>query len=146
MMTAPQTSQRATVGGRKRGQGSKWCAKDKRLALYLRDGCSCAYCGRTVALGIDATLDHVLACELGGTNEPKNLVTACLSCNSQKRDLTLRRWFAFLRSNGTDTAKLGARIRRNTRKNLAKYRRQAKMLISLHGYGGACTIINETQA
>ena len=31
------------------------------------------------------TLDHLLACELGGQNTAANLVTCCVSCN--------RKWF-----------------------------------------------------
>jgi len=132
---------RQAVGGRKKGQGSKWCAKDKRLALYLRDNCKCAFCGVVVVPRVTATLDHLLACELGGTNCTSNLVTACLSCNSAKRALTLRKWFAVLRANGVNTTKVGARIRRQTRKNMQAQRKQAKQLIALHGYSGACDLV-----
>ena len=126
---------------RKRGQGSKWCAKDKRLAIYLRDGCECAYCGEVVIPGVNATLDHLLACELGGTNEEQNLVTACLSCNSAKQALTMRKWFAVLRANGKDAKKIGARIRRITKRDLKQYRIVAKLQIAKFGYAGACEAI-----
>jgi 5-methylcytosine-specific restriction endonuclease McrA len=36
-----------------------------------------------------ATLDHVVAWTLGGTNDPENLVCACWICNRVKGDLTL---------------------------------------------------------
>ena len=36
-----------------------------------------------------ATLDHLLAWTLGGTNDPENLVCACWICNRVKGDLTL---------------------------------------------------------
>lgn len=103
---------------RTRNQGSKWIRPEKRLALYARDGFCCAYCGAGVEDGAALTLDHLVACELGGTNEADNLVTACLSCNSAKQDLTTRAWFATLRDRGVDTTKLGARIRRLTAKPL----------------------------
>ena len=100
------------MAGRTAGQGSKWIRRSTRLAIYHRDGWCCCYCGATAEDGATLTLDHVLACELGGTNEPANLVTACLSCNSAKQDATTRGWFATLRDRGIDTARIGARIRR----------------------------------
>ena len=116
--------------GRKAGQGSKWIRPTKRLAIYLRDGLCCAYCGATVEDGAMMSLDHITACELGGTNEATNLVTSCVSCNSSKRDLTTRAWFSVLRDRGVDTSKLGARIRRTTRKNLAAHIASAKTIIA----------------
>lgn len=103
---------------RTRNQGSKWIRPEKRLSIYHRDGFCCAYCGAGVEDGAVLTLDHVLACELGGSNEADNLLTACLSCNSAKQDLSTRAWFATLRDKGIDTTKLGARIRRLTSKPL----------------------------
>ena len=119
------------MAGRKAGQGSKWIRKDKRLAIYLRDGCACIYCG-TPAEELDGplTLDHVLACELGGGNEAANLVTCCLSCNSSKQALTTRQWFATLRDRGVDTSGLSAKIRRHTSRKLATYREQAKATLA----------------
>ena len=132
---------RVAVGGRKKGQGSKWCAKDKRLALYLRDDLKCAFCDCVVVPGVTATLDHVLACELGGTNDTTNLVTACISCNSAKRDLSMRKWFAVLRMNNVNTNRIGSRVRRQTRKDITTMRKHAKSLIKTVGYQSACTII-----
>lgn len=105
---------------RKRNQGSKWIRPERRLAIYHRDGFCCAYCGGGAEQGVLLTLDHVVACELGGGNESENLVTACLSCNSSKQDLTTREWFAALRDRGIDTAKVGPRIRRLTAKPINK--------------------------
>lgn len=103
---------------RTRNQGSKWIRPAKRLAIYARDGFACAYCGATVEEGTTLTLDHVVACELGGSNEATNLVTCCLSCNSSKQDSTTREWFVALRDRGIDTAKVGPRVRRLTSKPL----------------------------
>lgn len=110
---------------RVRGQGSKWIRPAKRLAIYHRDSFCCAYCGAQAEDGAVLTLDHVLACELGGSNEANNLVTACLSCNSAKQDATTRTWFATLRDRGIDTQEIAARIRRLTRRtlNMAEGRR-----------------------
>ena len=101
-----------------KGQGSKWIRPEKRLSLYHRDGFCCAYCGAAAEEGLYLTLDHVIPCELGGTNNHGNLVTACLSCNSAKRDMTIRAWYAILRDRGIDTRKVGKRVRRQTAKKL----------------------------
>lgn len=100
------------MAGRKNGQGSKWIRPEKRLAIYLRDGFCCAYCGATQEGGAVLSLDHRIACELGGDNSEKNLITCCVSCNSAKKDLTTRAWFAVLRERGVDVSKIGPRIRR----------------------------------
>lgn len=72
----------------------RWIRPGKRLALYLRDGFACCYCGRLLkdAAPADVTLDHLLPKQAGGTNEPRNLVTACRSCNSSRQD---RPWIDF---------------------------------------------------
>lgn len=44
-------------------------------------GQPCAYCGQPAD-----TADHVTPVEHGGTNDPTNIVAACRSCNSKKRD------------------------------------------------------------
>ncbi len=100
---------------RKPGQGSKWLRRSTRLALYARDGFCCVYCRASAKRGAVLTIDHVLPCELGGTNDHSNLVTACLSCNSAKRALPLRAFLAFLRVRHVDTTGIAARVRRLTR-------------------------------
>ena len=119
-----------TRKGRIAGQGSNWIRKDKRLAIYLRDGLCCTYCQASLEGDAQLTLDHVLACEMGGTNEHTNLVTACLSCNSAKSDLSIRAFFKALREKGLDTSGISKRIKRNTDRNLGPYRRQAKQIIA----------------
>lgn len=66
--------------------GGSWIRPEKRLALYIRDGFTCAYCGRDLrnADARDVTLDHLLPRSAGGSNEATNLITACLRCNSQR--------------------------------------------------------------
>lgn len=124
MNAAPEVE----MAGRIKGQGSKWIRPEKRQAIYLRDGLACVYCGRSDLL---LTLDHVTPCELGGTNEAGNLVTACVSCNSAKQDLTLRQWLGVLRDRGVETAGLAAKIRRHTARNLARFRVQVAELAEL---------------
>lgn len=72
------------MAGRIKGQGSKWIRPAKRLAIYLRDGFACCYCGRAVEQGEALSLDHLVACSHGGNNEATNLVTCCGTCNSSR--------------------------------------------------------------
>lgn len=64
----------------------RWIRAERRLALYLRDGLACVYCGLDLrdAAPADVTLDHLLPRSAGGTNDATNLVTACRSCNSAR--------------------------------------------------------------
>ena len=57
----------------------------ERFALF--DGC--AYCGADEKL----TLDHVVALNDGGLHVASNLVGACKSCNSGKKDRPAEAWF-----------------------------------------------------
>jgi len=40
-------------------QGMNWIRREKRVAIYLRDGCACAYCGATLEDGTQLTLDYL---------------------------------------------------------------------------------------
>ena len=97
---------------RKAGQGMRWIRLSTRLAIYHRDGWCCVYCGALgEALGVGLSLDHVVACELGGDNVPSNLVTACGPCNSAKHKLTMRDWCSRLRARSCDATRVSRRIR-----------------------------------
>lgn len=68
-------------------QGSRWIRRERRLAIYLRDGMACTYCGAAVEEdGVVLSLDHVIPVSKGGMNCSKNLVTACRRCNSNRGD------------------------------------------------------------
>ena len=71
--------------------GSKWCRKDLRLAILMRDHLACVYClvDLTTIDPRDVTLDHVSGGHEPGNNGPGNLVSACRSCNSRKGSRTL---------------------------------------------------------
>lgn len=53
---------------------------DVRAAVLDRDGHTCLACGSADEL----TMDHVWPRSLGGTDDPDNLQTLCLSCNVAK--------------------------------------------------------------
>jgi len=61
-----------------------WIRKERRLALYLRDGLACSYCGEGIEDGAKLTLDHLVSHSAGGGNANANLVTACHRCNSAR--------------------------------------------------------------
>lgn len=67
-------------------QGGKWIQPKRRLALYLRDGMACVYCGAKVEDedGTLLSLDHLTPDSKGGGNESTNLVTCCKKCNSSR--------------------------------------------------------------
>jgi hypothetical protein len=64
----------------------RWIRPEKRLAIYIRDGFRCLYCGTDLrdASPADVTLDHLVAKDAGGSNEADNLVTACRRCNCSR--------------------------------------------------------------
>lgn len=70
-----------------RNQGMNWCSQQKRLAIYLRDGLACAYCG---ASNCRLTLDHLKPHSKNGSNEATNLVTCCNTCNAQRGNMPWR--------------------------------------------------------
>lgn len=69
-----------------------WIRQEKRLAIYVRDGLACVYCGDSVENGAQLTLDHVLPYTDGGLNGAANLLTACHRCNSSRGARPLAEW------------------------------------------------------
>lgn len=74
------------------GQGMNWIRPVKRLAIYMRDGLACCYCGEGIEEGAKLTLDHLKPHSRGGDNSETNLVTCCHRCNSSRGN---RGWRAF---------------------------------------------------
>lgn len=72
----------------RKGRTSSWITRKRRLAIYLRDEFTCAYCGKDLhgAKPTDIGLDHLIPRIDGGGNETANLVTACRPCNSARQD------------------------------------------------------------
>ena len=81
--------------------GGKWIRPEKRLALYIRDSFTCAYCGSDLrdAAAESVTLDHLVPRSAGGSNDATNLITACRSCNSSRQD---RPWIDYATGGARD--------------------------------------------
>lgn len=58
-------------------------SKRLRYEVLRRDGHTCKYCGQS-APDVKLTVDHVMPSALGGSDDPSNLVAACVDCNSGK--------------------------------------------------------------
>jgi 5-methylcytosine-specific restriction endonuclease McrA len=99
-----------------KNNGSKWIRPEKRRAIYERDDFRCVYCGKGIEDEIMLTLDHVIPSELGGSNDHWNLITACISCNSSKKDLSLSQFLSYLKQKNINTDGIAKRIRRQIRR------------------------------
>lgn len=101
--------------------GSKWIRRDKRLAIYLRDGFCCVYCGQDLhdADPHDVTLDHLSPGH--ADHRESNLVTACRPCNSSRQG---RAWQEFAAAAAVE------RISRARRRKLGRHRRLAKKILA----------------
>jgi 5-methylcytosine-specific restriction endonuclease McrA len=108
--------------------GSKWIRPNKRQAIYTSDNHTCQYCGRSIYEHSDIvlTLDHILPRELGGDNKATNLVTACLSCNSSKRDLPLAAFIQVLADRGVDPSQVRKNVRNASRRHARLEKRGRK--------------------
>jgi hypothetical protein len=60
----------------------------RRTKLFEAFGGKCFYCQCELELEGRWHIEHKLPKALGGTNDPDNLVPACVPCNSKKRDKT----------------------------------------------------------
>ncbi len=106
------------MGKRSRHQVGSWIRKERRKAIYERDGFRCVYCGCSIfdGDGVRLTLDHVIPKSMGGGNECSNLVTACHECNSMRQDYSVRKFIATLVRRGVKRETVRRRIRNATRR------------------------------
>ena len=117
-----------------KNQGMNWISQHKRLAIYLRDGLACCYCGHSVEEGAQLTLDHLKPYSKGGSNHETNLVTCCHKCNASRGN---RSYTAFTKSvasylnHGLKAEDILAHIRRCVRRVLDV--RTAKQLVERRG-------------
>lgn len=115
-----------------------WIRPEKRLAIYLRDGLACCYCGASVEDGTQLTLDHLKPHSKGGSNHATNLVTCCQRCNSSRGNRSYSKFAASVAgyiNHGATAAEILAHIAR-TRKRVLEVV-AAKQLIERRGGFGA---------
>ena len=105
--------------------GAMWIRRDKRLAIYDRDGYQCVYCLARAKL----TLDHLKPRSKGGDNGERNLITACKPCNMRRGD---NPWWEF-----ADNGDVIARIKRQRRRSIKNRRHWAKSILSNQSWSEA---------
>lgn len=76
-----------------------WKAKlpFKREEILKRDNYTCYYCHQKFD-SIYLHVDHKIPLVRNGTNNPTNLVTACINCNSEKGNMTSQEYISFKKS------------------------------------------------
>lgn len=72
-------------------QGPRAVPSWLRAEVFNRDNWTCVYCGSKAA---PLHCDHVRPYSRGGATSSENLVTACQSCNTSKRDRTPEEWIS----------------------------------------------------
>lgn len=114
-------------------QGMNWIRQDKRLAIYLRDGMACVWCGAAVEDGARLSLDHVKPHVEGGDNHESNLVTCCCTCNSSRQDRSVEDFASAVAAyvdRGVTAEEILMRISILTLRPLAPFRAEAKQLMT----------------
>jgi len=111
-----------------------WVRQSTRLAIYLRDGLACAYCGHAAEDGAQLTLDHLTPHSRGGGNSPVNLVTCCHRCNSSRGNRSVRafsRAVAEYLNHGATAEEIERHVRNTARRQLP--RAEAREMIARRG-------------
>lgn len=87
---AKYCSEKCRQRTRDRQRAHRW--RIKRTAIFERDGWTCQICHEPVDGSLcyphhhAATIDHIVPVSRGGTDDPANLQTAHMVCNSSKGD------------------------------------------------------------
>ena len=115
-----------------------WIRQNTRYAIYARDRWSCAYCscwvlppGWGLPDPMTATLDHVKPRAKQGSNEPKNLVTACMSCNSAKGALGSVAFGRWLVSQCRYPSQVRREVRNRVRRKISLYRAKGRAMVHI---------------
>jgi len=78
-----------SVKGKISAQNNQYPPSLNNKLLFRRDGCICAYCGKTFDPAV-LTRDHIQAKARNGKNRWLNVVTSCKPCNNYKGDRLLK--------------------------------------------------------
>lgn len=129
---------RKTDTARARGdwQGMNWLRQEKRLAIYLRDGMACVWCGFAVEEGAKLTIDHLKPHVKEGSNHETNLVTACAHCNNSRgarAQSIFARVVAGYVNHGVTAEQVLGHVRACARRSLKPFKQQATELIAQRG-------------
>ena len=112
--------------------GMNWIRQEKRLAIYLRDGLACCYCGKGIENNIQLSLDHLKPRIKNGSHHESNLITCCIKCNSSRQDKKLHTFLKIVsESKNISIQELQKKIRNQTARKLPK--QEAKKLIERRG-------------
>jgi hypothetical protein len=125
-------------------KGMNWIRQEKRLAIYLRDGLACAYCGDSVENGAKLSLDHLTPDSKGGSNEATNLVCCCSRCNSARGNRPVRtfaRAVAEYLDHGVTAEEIERHVRATAKRSLVGPMAEAKELIARRG--SAARVLSE---
>ncbi len=79
-------------------------ARDLRQSQWWKRRCArgvCHYCNRSTPPR-DLTMDHIVPLSRGGRSVKGNVVPACKSCNTKKKQLLPMEWDAYLSGIGAD--------------------------------------------
>lgn len=68
--------------------------------VYKEAGFRCEYC----SADSQQTIDHKIPVELGGSDERKNLASACFKCNHHKANMPWDQWVAYMKKRGWKNA------------------------------------------
>lgn len=124
----------------RRTQGMNWIRKPKRLAIYLRDGMACVWCGEGVEEGTKLTLDHLIPYSEGGDHTEENLVTSCHRCNSSRGTRSPRAFAKVVAEyvGGTRTSSSILEFIRKTTKRKLDVKFAKELIDSRGGFVNAC--------
>lgn len=117
-------------------QGMNWIRQDKRLAIYLRDGCACVWCGATVESGAKLTLDHIVVHSKTADNSETNLVTACHRCNTSRGVRSAGKFavaIAAYLNHGITAEQILKHVRNCAARSLKAHRVEAQQMIANRG-------------
>lgn len=117
-------------------QGMNWIRQEKRLAIYLRDGLACVWCGASTEAGAQLTLDHLTPHCQGGSNGEANLITCCKACNDSRGARSIKTFakvVAEYRNHGLEPKAILAHIKTCTKRELKPFLTEAKQLIAQRG-------------
>ena len=73
-------------------------ARELRHSQWWKRRCAkgrCHYCGRQIPAA-ELTMDHIVPVARGGKSTKGNVVPACKSCNTKKKQLLPMEWEAYL--------------------------------------------------